>query len=78
MESTLVAALVRRLHREGRDFESLTVDEWRAASDKFDRDVVSRITPRVSAGAKQTPQSTAPEAVAARLSDVQRWLAGLK
>jgi len=74
----IVGALVRRLHREGRDFESLTVDEWRAASDKFDRDVVGRITPRVSAGAKRTPQSTAPEAVAARLSDVRRWLAGLK
>ena len=74
----IVGALVRRLHREGRDFESLSLDDWRAASDKFEPDVVSRITPRVSAGAKRTPQSTAPEAVAARLSEVQRWLAGVQ
>ena len=73
----IVGALVRKLLRERRDFESLSLEEWRAASDKFDPDVASRITPRVSAGAKRTPQSTAPGAVALRLAEVQRWLAGL-
>jgi argininosuccinate lyase len=73
----IVGALVRRLHREGRDFESLSIDEWRTASGEFEQDVIDRITPRVSAAAKRTPQSTAPDAVAGRLADVQRWLAGL-
>jgi argininosuccinate lyase len=73
----IVGALVRKLHGEGRHFESLTLDEWRAASELFDQDVISRVAPRASAGAKKTPQSTAPAAVTARLAEVQRWLEGL-
>ena len=34
--------------------------EWRAASDRFDADVVERVTPAASVAAKRTPQSTAP------------------
>jgi argininosuccinate lyase len=70
----IVGALVRKLHGEGRHFESLSLDEWRTASDLFEQDVVGRITPAVSAAAKRTPQSTAPGAVAAHLAEVQRWL----
>ena len=73
----IVGALVRKLLAEGRDFESLSLDEWRAASDLFDPDVVGRVTPRASVAAKQTPQSTAPAAVEARLAEVQGWLQGL-
>ena len=73
----IVGALVRKLHGEGRTFESLSLEEWRAASDLFDQDVVSRVAPRASAAAKTTPQSTAPAAVTARLAEVQRWLHGL-
>jgi argininosuccinate lyase len=73
----IVAALVRKLHREGRRFESLSLAEWRVASELFDHDVVSYVTPRASAGAKRTPQSTAPSAVEDRLAEVQRWLAGV-
>jgi argininosuccinate lyase len=73
----IVGALVRTLVAEGRDFGSLSLAEWRAASDRFDRDVVDRVTPGVSVAAKQTPQSTAPQAVAARLAEVRRWLDGL-
>ena len=62
---------------KGAHFESLTLDEWRAASELFGPDVIGRVTPRVSAAAKRTPQSTAPAAVEARLAEVQRWLAGL-
>ena len=62
----IVGALVRKLVAEGRDFGSLTLEEWRAASDLFGADVVARVTPRVSVEAKRTPQSTAPAAVAAR------------
>ena len=73
----VVGALVRKLIAEGRDFETLSLDEWRAASDLCEPDVIARITPVVSVQAKRTPQSTAPEAVRARLADVRRWLDGL-
>jgi argininosuccinate lyase len=70
----VVGALVRKLVAEERDFESLSLEEWRAASDKFGPDVVARVTPGVSVAAKRTPQSTAPAAVAARLAGVRQWL----
>jgi argininosuccinate lyase len=73
----IVGALVRALIAEGRGFESLSVDEWRATSDLFNADVVSWVTPRASVSAKRTPQSTAPGAVRQRLAEVQAWLAGL-
>ena len=73
----VVGALVRRLLHEGRDFDSLTLDDWRGASELFDRDIVGRVTPRVSASAKRTPQSTAPAAVEAHLAEIRQWLAGL-
>src|SRR5471032_198143 len=73
----IVGALVRRLIAERRDFESLSLADWRAASDLFEADVVARVTPAVSVAAKRTPQSTAPDAVAARLAEVRAWLDGL-
>jgi argininosuccinate lyase len=73
----IVGALVRKLLAERRDFESLSMDEWRAASDRFAPDVVARVTPGVSVAAKRTPQSTAPAAVQARLGEVRQWLDGL-
>jgi len=72
----IVGALVRKLVAEGRDFERLSLDEWRAASDLFEEDIVARVTPGVSVAAKRTPQSTAPSAVAARLGEIRRWLDG--
>jgi argininosuccinate lyase len=73
----IVGALVRKLIAEGREFASLSLDEWRAASDRFDGDVLDRVTARASVAAKRTPQSTAPAAVEARLADVREWLDGL-
>jgi argininosuccinate lyase len=73
----IVGALVRKLLAERRDFESLTLEEWRAASDRFAPDVVARITPEVSVTAKRTPQSTAPAAVRAMLGELREWLDGL-
>ncbi len=70
----IVGALVRKLVAERRDFGSLSMDEWRAVSDKFDADVRTRITPRVSVEAKRTPQSTAPAAVGKRLAELRAWL----
>ena len=73
----IVGALVRKLVADERDFASLSLAEWRAASDHFGPDVVERVTPGVSVAAKRTPQSTAPAAVAGRLADVRQWLDGL-
>ena len=70
----IVGALVRKLVAEHRDFASLSPEEWRAASDRFESDIAARITPRVSVEAKRTPQSTAPDAVSRRLAEVRAWL----
>ncbi len=70
----VVAAIVRTLLERGRTFESLSVAEWREFSDLFDEDV-RQVTARQSIEARTTPQSTAPPAVAAALSDLRRWLA---
>ena len=73
----VVGALVRKLIAEKRDFETLSLAEWRAASDLCEADVIARVTPAVSVQAKRTPQSTAPDAVSARLTDLRHWLDGL-
>jgi argininosuccinate lyase len=70
----IVGAMVRRLVREGRSFEALTLDEWRAHSPLFDADVASAITAAASVGRKRTPQSTRPESVAAALGELRGWL----
>src|SRR5207248_47071 len=53
----IVGALVRKLVTERKDFASLTLAEWQAASDLFGPDVVACATPRASVAAKRTPQS---------------------
>lgn len=71
----VVGAMVRRLLAEGRDFESLSIDEWRQASALFDADVKTRVTAAASVRARQTPQSTHPDRVKAALADLRAWLA---
>jgi argininosuccinate lyase len=73
----IVGALVRKLVAQGRDFGSMELEEWRAASTLFDADVLSRVTPRASVAAKRTPQSTSPEAVRDRVTEVGLWLASV-
>jgi argininosuccinate lyase len=70
----VVGALVRRLVREGRSFDDLTLDEWRSYSPLFDADVREAVTPAASVAKKRTPQSTHPEAVAEALAELHRWL----
>jgi argininosuccinate lyase len=72
----IVGGLVRKLVAEQRDFPSLSMEEWRAASERFDADIRDRMTPAISVSAKLTPQSTAPSAVRARLAAVRKWLTG--
>jgi argininosuccinate lyase len=72
----VIGAMVRQLLNDGRDFESLTLGEWRAFSPRFDADVKDRVTTAASVRARKTPQSTHPDAVARRLAEVDAWLAG--
>jgi argininosuccinate lyase len=74
----VVGSLVRRLLEEKRGFDDLSVAEWRQHSPLFEEDVRSAITPLRSIEKKQTPQSTAPGAVAAALADTKRWLLELQ
>jgi len=71
----VVGAMVRKLLAEGRDFEALSLAEWRQASDLFGDDVKQRVTAAASVRARTTPQSTHPDAVAAALADLRSWLA---
>ena len=73
----VTGALVRKLVAEKREFDSLSLEEWRAASDLFGDDIAVHVTARASVAAKGTPQSTAPGAVAAALSEVETWLSSV-
>jgi argininosuccinate lyase len=71
----VVGAMVRRLLSEKRDFESLSLGEWRQASELFGDDVKERVTAAASVRARMTPQSTHPDAVVAALAELRAWLA---
>ena len=70
----VVGRIVRDLVAGGRDFASLTPDEWRGYHEHLDADGAARITARGSVEARRTPQSTSPEAVAAALGETRRWI----
>jgi argininosuccinate lyase len=70
----IVGAIVRRLIRERRTFDSLTLAEWRTHSPLFGEDVRDAVSAQASVRKKQTPQSTHPEMVAAALAEVREWL----
>jgi len=71
----IVGGLVRALVEQGRDFASLTVDEWRAHAPVFGDDVAVAVSAQASVRAKRTPQSTNPDAVRAALDELGGWLA---
>lgn len=70
----VVGRIVRDLLADGRDFAALTTDEWQGYHPALDSAAASRITARGSVEARQTPQSTAPSAVAAALVEMQSWV----
>jgi argininosuccinate lyase len=70
----VVAAMVRRLLAEGRDFSGLTLAEWRDASEMFDEDAPKAATALASVQARRTPQSTNPDAVNLALRECREWL----
>ena len=59
----------------GRDFDDLSIDEWRAYSPLFGDDVHDAVSALASVRARRTPQSTNPDAVRAALDETRRWLA---
>ncbi|MPY89261.1 MAG: argininosuccinate lyase [Luteitalea sp.] len=69
-----VGGMVRSLVAAARSFENLGIDEWQRFSPLFDADIVQAVSPQASVAARTTPQSTAPQAVAAQLADVRAWL----
>jgi argininosuccinate lyase len=71
----IVGALVRRLVKEGRSFDDLTIEDWRAHSALFEADVREAVSAAASIQKKRTPQSTHPDAVAAALGELREWLA---
>jgi argininosuccinate lyase len=71
----IVGAMVRRLVAEGRDFSSLSLKEWKEASDFFGDDAPQAATSLESVHAKRTPQSTHPDAVQVALKECREWLA---
>ena len=70
----VVGAIVRDLIANGRDFASLSAEEWRAYDERFGPEIGARITGRRSTEARRTPQSTHPDAVAAACRDVDAWV----
>jgi argininosuccinate lyase len=72
----VVGAMVRRLLADRRDFESLSLDEWRQSSPLFGDDVKEHVTAAASVKVRKTPQSTNPDAVQAALLELRSWLAG--
>ena len=73
----IVGALVRKLLKEARSFEDLTIDEWRRHSHLFDADVQDAVTAAASVARKCTPQSTHPAAVRAALAELRAWVASV-
>jgi argininosuccinate lyase len=70
----VVGRMVRDLLAADRDFSAMTDDEWQAYHPALDAGAASRITARGSVEARRTPQSTAPDAVAAALADARAWV----
>ncbi len=71
----VVAKMVRTLLAEGRDFQALTLDEWRSFSELFDEDTPLKVSARAAVEARKTPQSTNPARVAAALVELRDWIA---
>ncbi len=71
----VVGGIVRDLVEQGRQFETLTAEEWRSYHELFDSDIAAHITGGGSVGARRTPQSTNPDAVHQALESLKSWVA---
>jgi argininosuccinate lyase len=67
--------IARELYAAGKDFGALSLEDWRRYHDRFDEGIFAAVTPDAAVAARQTPQSTNPDAVAGALADARAWLA---
>jgi len=70
----VVGRMVRDLLAKNRDFASLSPEDWQQYHTRLDAEAAGRITARGSVAARRTPQSTAPDAVAAALLEIRGWV----
>ena len=70
----LSGRIVRDLYESGRDFSSLSLEDWQRYDPIFDDRVFAAITPEAAVAARVTPQSTGPSAVAAALAETKTWI----
>jgi len=70
----ICGGIVRSLVASGRDFRELTIAEWREHDARFGPDITGRLSAASATASKRTPQSTAPGAVAAALTEAEDWL----
>jgi argininosuccinate lyase len=71
-----VGTMVRCLLADGREFASLSAEEWTSFSPLFGADVRHVLTPEAAVAARRTPQSTNPASVAVALGEADAWLKG--
>jgi len=70
----ITGRIVRDLYARGRDFSTMSLDEWRSYDVRFEADIARAITPDAAVRARRTPQSTNPESVARAIAETRAWL----
>ena len=70
----IVGGVVRDLVAKGKDFLSLSPEEWKGYDTSFAGDVGKYITSRASVESRKTPQSTNPAEVKRSLAAVELWV----
>jgi argininosuccinate lyase len=70
----ITGRIVRDLYDKGKDFSKLSLRDWQRYDPRFDEGVLRAVTPEAAVSAKKTPQSTAPDAVAAAIRETRGWL----
>ncbi|MCL1797859.1 MAG: argininosuccinate lyase [Eggerthellaceae bacterium] len=73
----VVGNLVLTCEKRACSLEDLTLEDFQAASELFEADIMDCLTPSAVVGARTTFGGTAPEAVATQLKEAKRLLAAL-
>ncbi|WP_457636889.1 argininosuccinate lyase [Oceanithermus sp.] len=70
----VVGGLVRKLQEEGRELESLSLEELRSFSDLFDEDALALLSVEGAVASRNVYGGTAPEQVRARIAEAKEEL----
>jgi argininosuccinate lyase len=73
----LVGRLVASLEREGRSFQDLSPEEWRAWSPLLEGDVAALLRPEAAVERRATPGGTSPASVEEQVARIRRRLEAL-